>query len=357
MRYRSSEQTVSWFKDRYLEGNLEIRPPYQRNLVWTATQKAPLVETLLLGLPVPEIFIQQSTTPDGKTTYAVVDGQQRIGTVLQFIGVDEDPDGEEYNKFPLDKLDANSQWHNKTFSELDDDEKVEFYNYSFAVRYLETNVETEVRDMFRRLNRFMVQLNAQELRNAMYIGPFIRLSSNLADDEYWVSNRMFRPAQIRRMKDIEFVSELLIGILHGPQGGSSRTVDEYYEQYEEFDDEFPSQRQASKLFRRTLATISVALPDVLGTRWGNITDFYSLFVAVASHLRQGALDESKTENLQRQLVRFATQVDKYLADEEAPVPKKAVEYARAVQKGANDKARRAERHRVLMPTISRYFIN
>ncbi len=98
MDFDSSMQSISWLRDRYREGSLEIKPPFQRRPVWTANQKCYLVESILLGLPVPEIYVQQITTADGDTTYAVVDGQQRVRTVLQFIGFDEDPDEQEHNK-------------------------------------------------------------------------------------------------------------------------------------------------------------------------------------------------------------------------------------------------------------------
>src|SRR5207249_10762674 len=108
MDFHSTEQTISWFRDRYREGSLEIRPPYQRKPVWVGRQKCYLIESILMGLPVPEIYVQQTTSADGSTTYAIVDGQQRIRTVLQFIGSDADPEEQAYNKFVLDKLDASS---------------------------------------------------------------------------------------------------------------------------------------------------------------------------------------------------------------------------------------------------------
>ena len=83
MKYDASQQTLGWFKERYLEGNLEIRPPYQRRPVWSVRQKSNLIESILLKLPVPEIYIHTETSADGKTTYAVVDGQQRVRSILQ----------------------------------------------------------------------------------------------------------------------------------------------------------------------------------------------------------------------------------------------------------------------------------
>lgn len=50
------------------------------------------------------------------------------------------------------------------------------------------------------------------------------------------------------MKDIEFASELLIGVIHGPQGGSAKNIDKYYARYEDYDDEFPGQRVAVRRF-------------------------------------------------------------------------------------------------------------
>ncbi len=66
--------------------------------------------------------------------------------------------------------------------------------------------------------------------------------TQLAEKTIWVERGLVSPMQVRRMKDIEFASELLIGVIHGPQGGSAKKIDEFYRQYEEFDDEFPANR-------------------------------------------------------------------------------------------------------------------
>jgi hypothetical protein len=241
MTFDSSVQTIAWFRDRYREGNLKIKPPFQRKPVWVARQKCYLIESILRGLPVPEIYIQQTTTPEGQTTYAVVDGQQRVRTVLQFVGSEQDPEEADYNKFTLDKLDPSSDWANADFAGLTVDQKRTFYGYKFVVRYLNTDSDDEVRDMFRRLNKFLTPLKPQELRNATYSGPFVALVLQLADNEYWAENRIVTPAAIRRMNDVEYVSELMIGVLHGPQGGSAAIVDSYYQQYEDYEDLFPDQ--------------------------------------------------------------------------------------------------------------------
>ena len=356
MDFNSSEETISWFRDRYREGTLKIKPPYQRKPVWAARQKCSLVESILLKLPVPEIYIQQSTTPDGVTTYAIVDGQQRIRTVLQFVGSETDPDQAEYNKFVLDKLPPVSPLANKSFADLSDEEKKAFYGYKFAVRYLNTALESELRDMFERLNRFLTPLKPQELRNARFTGPFVKFTLKLADLEYWAENRIVTATMIRRMGDVEFASELVIGTLHGPQGGSAADIDSYYVQFEDYDDEFPGQKEAEKLFGEALTTVQSLLPEIKSTRWSNKTDFYSLFVAVASILRtRKTLRPSKILPARKALLKLADEVYVRLADERAKVSKEAIAYARAVEKGANDKARRAQRHTVVTGILEPFF--
>lgn len=355
MDFNSTEYPISWFRDMYRDGKLQIRPPYQRKPVWAARQKCYLIESILLRLPVPEIYIQQTTSAEGETTYAIVDGQQRIRTLLQFVGSEIDPGEKEYNKFVLDKLDPNSRWVNKTFASLSEVEKRNFYGYKFSVRSLNTENEDDVRDMFRRLNKFLTPLKPQELRNATYTGPFVNLVSRLADNEYWVQNRIVTTQSIRRMGDVEFISELLIGVLHGPQGGSASDIDLYYAQYEDYEDEFPEQRKAQRLFDATLKTVQTILPDIKDTRWGNKTDFYTLFVALAALLRSGELSSSRTQKIAKTLIAFAREIDRRVADEEASVSKEAIRYVRAVQKGANDKKRRADRHVVLTGKMASYF--
>lgn len=357
MDFISTIHPISWFSDRYREGTLIIKPPFQRKPVWTLKQKCYLIETILLGLPIPEIYVQRITTAQGDTTFAIVDGQQRIRSVLQFIGLEADVGEEEYNKFVLDKLEAESTWRNIGFVELDDETKKTFYGYNFGVRYLNTESSDEVKDVFRRLNKYLTPLRPQELRNATYAGPFIKLAERLADNEYWSEHRIVTPASIRRQGDIEFVSELLIGVLHGPQGGSQRFIDDYYSAYEDYEDEFPDQKSATRLFNSTLQTIQRIFVNVKKEpRWSNKTDFYTLFVALASLLRAKRVLGRNVMAVRNELRAFADQINARLRDVSADVSREVVDYVLAVEKGANDKKRRADRHLSITQVIEPLFV-
>jgi hypothetical protein len=367
MRFKPGTQTISWFQKEYKEGTITLRPPYQRKPVWAARQKCYLIESILYNMPVPEIFIHETTTPDGDTLHAVVDGQQRIRTVLQFLGLTTigpdgkpEPDEDEFTGFALDKFDKRtvaSPWLGKRFTDLSMEERVKVFEYTFHIRYLYTNEESELRNMFTRLNRYLTALNPQELRHATYIGPFPKLAEDLADNEFWLKSGLMTRALIRRLGDVEFVSQLLIGVIHGPEGGSAGVIDEYYRMYEDYDLEegIPDQRRARRLFDNTLRFIQRLYPDLPADsdlRWGNKADFYTLFIALAEIIREhDAPKDRELPALRAALEKFSRAVNRRLGDENANVSARVIEYVRAVEKGVNDKARRADRHRIVVALI------
>ena len=220
------------------------------------------------------------------------------------------------------------------------------------MRFLYTDDRREVEDVFKRLNKFTLPLKAQELRNATYHGAFAKLSEQLADDEYWAVNRIVSPAAIRRMADIEMMSDLLIGLLHGPQGGSAKIIDQYYEQYEPFEDEFPEQNRTKRQFDQTLDTIKRLFPSIANVpRWGNRADFYSLFIAIGNLLWDHNLPRKSEKPASKKLIEFAKEIDRLLENPTASANPVSKKYARAIEKGSNEKARRMDRHEALVEII------
>ena len=81
----TTNQTISWFVKRDVADELTIQPAFQRNPVWSNAQKAYLIDTILKGYPIPEIYMQFSTDATGDDEYILVDGQQRIRACLEFV--------------------------------------------------------------------------------------------------------------------------------------------------------------------------------------------------------------------------------------------------------------------------------
>ena len=355
MKHSSRPQSIAWFQDHYKNVRLELRPPFQRKPVWSDKQRSALIESVLMDVPIPEVYVQVSISDDGVEEFGVVDGQQRLRTILQFVGLEREEDQHDHdnnNNFSLDALPATSLHKGKSFADVTGDARKRFFQYEICVRFLYTENIREIEDVFKRLNKFAMPLKAQELRNATFHGPFAKISEELADDEYWAVNRIVTPAAIRRMADIEMMSDLLIGLLHGPQGGSAKIVDQYYENYEQYEDEFPEQSRVKRVFARGKSLIERLFPNISDTRWGNRADFYSLFVALGSLLEKHDLAKSKEKELRDRLLKFAADVSKRLEDPTAPTSAPVREYARAIEKGSNDKARRTDRHEALVGIIA-----
>lgn len=160
----TTHRTVAWFRKAFLNTELELHAPFQRNPVWTDIQKAYLIDTILNGYPIPELYMQDSSNAEGDELYIVVDGQQRVRAVLDFV----------QGTYALEGDEITRQWRGLRFEDLGADEKKVIFAYKFVVRILPEMEEEGIRRIFARLNRNVVALNEQELRNATYRGPFIK---------------------------------------------------------------------------------------------------------------------------------------------------------------------------------------
>lgn len=261
-------RNISWFKQTDAVGQLIMKPPFQRNIVWLNNQKSYLIDSILKGYPIPEIYMQESVNEEGITTYIIVDGQQRINSILEFLK----------GNFKLDE-EMCPQWPSLGFDDLTSEQKKKFYQYNFVVRLLPEIEDNELREIFQRLNRNVVSLNDQELRQAVYCGPFIKAMNDISNYVEFNRIRLFTANDIRRMLDVEFVSELTIAYLNGVQN-KKNTLESYYQMYEM---RFEEDEHVRSMFRKVLEEILVIMPDIAKTRWRKKTDFYSLFLVFAEH--------------------------------------------------------------------------
>lgn len=253
---------------------LVLNPKFQRRAVWTPQSQSYLINTILLGLPLPIFFLRQNTDPKSKKTIReVVDGQQRLRAIFDFID----------NGFSLRKA-QNEQFGGCFFSELPQEVQSDFLSYELSVNVLVDLDDKDVLDIFARLNSYGVKLNRQELINAKYFGYFKQMvySLGFAFTKYWEINKLFTSASIMRMKDAEFVSELLVVMIDGIQ--DSKATDKYYLQY---DENFESRFVLRDRFENTMDYIANLYDgNFSNTSFRSSPLFYSLFAAVY-HLNFG----------------------------------------------------------------------
>ena len=329
----TTHRSVAWFKQAYEAGQLDVKAPYQRNPVWSDRQKAALIDTILLEYPIPELYMQEVVDAEGKQRQVVVDGQQRVAAILGYLG------GE------FDLGDDSPVAPGLSFDELALPDRKKIFEYSFVVRLLPEMPEEEIRIIFQRINRNTVVLNSQELRRATYWGPFITLMEQLSDLEYWSEFAIFSANDRRRMLDIEFISELAVGHLNGPQN-KKRTLEEFYQLYET---QFEGAEQLQSLFMKTLGELSQVLPDLAKTRWRKKSDFYSLFLCLAKQHEKLPLSAEAREQVRDALMGFSTRINDLMAERTDPAQasEDSRTYIRAVERAASDLGSRRAREQVI----------
>jgi len=331
----ATNQKISWFRKEEAAGTLDLSPQFQRRPVWTEDQQSYLIDTILSGLPIPEIYVRSSSTPTGDTRYEVVDGQQRIRAILLFSSNDLELTGDEITP----------KWIGKSFEDLTDPQKTAYWDYKIVVRDVSGASDIEIRDLFKRLNIHSVVLNDQELRHARHSGRFIRAMEALADDEWWLENRLVTLRQIRRMEDVEFVSELFIGLIAGPQD-KKKKLDEYYVN---FDGSMPEEVEWVQRFERVRDFIgSLLTPEEL-RRWSGKSDFYTLFLGLGAVIEKNPrLTTAQRESLRGRLVAFKKEVDEAKRKDNIRTFSKVIhQYVEALTRAATDLGRRETRLRIL----------
>jgi hypothetical protein len=312
------------------DGTLEISPKFQRRAVWLEKERSLLLETLLNQLPFPEIYVHVETdSENGKQNYAVVDGQQRVTSILKFLD----------NDFPLPKNDV---WNGEYFRDLSSDIKGRFWDYKIVVRSLRQTNDEEIRSLFTKLNTNNIALNDQELRNARYVGRFKDLAERLADNPYFQSIGLFTPRDVRRMLDIEYVSELLVRLI----AGISNKKDLLDDLYMEFDEDFPMEATYEDEFN---VGINLARSVITSENQGVFKskgNFYSLFGVCIEYFRATKRSQfSKILDVERQISELVLRAKVNNFDPNIP---DIQIYSDVSTRSTSDKSRRAERERILL---------
>lgn len=202
----SSDWTVETLFGQMNKGNIDVSPEFQRRQVWDANKQTAFIESLILGIPVPQIVIAQNKQERGK--YIVLDGKQRLLSITRFY------DGD----LRLGKPELLKELKGLTYGEMDDVYRDAIDNSTIrAVRISGWNNDSVLYTIFHRLNSGSVSLNTQELRFALMPGPFTRFASSFTDHDFEFARLFSESADGPdfRMRDIELLTRYC-GIVHRP---------------------------------------------------------------------------------------------------------------------------------------------
>ena len=248
------------------EGKLILRPDFQRKFVWTFEHQEAFVDTILIGLPFPEIYVCEGDVDVQKlrTTRLVIDGQQRLTTIRNYI--------EGRHEHPPVKI--------MPYQSLTNEQKQEFLSYQIVMRDLGKLDDDTTREIFRRINLTKFKLDDVEIHNAVYDGYFIQAAKYVLDNIALEQYGVFRESEFTRMADLHFILLVMATIENGGYFAQDREVEP---KVSGFNDEYPSKDHMIAVLIKTFAIIrDLELP--FDSMWFRKSNFFTLVVEIATHL-------------------------------------------------------------------------
>lgn len=202
-RIRHLSPTISLVFDRLRHNEIELQPEYQRrDRIWPLKNKSSLIESILIGLPIPNLYFAERDSGD----WVVVDGLQRLTTIQDFI----------QGQFKLTNLQILKHLEGQKYQEL-----TRYYQRKYLEHTLHCHIvrmdkddDSIVNELFQRINTYGVRLSYQEIRCSLYRGSSVMFIRYLAESEKF-KNTTFYKISSQRMKDMEFVLGAVAFILLG----------------------------------------------------------------------------------------------------------------------------------------------
>lgn len=314
-------------------------PGFQRRLVWSNKHKSAFIDTVLRGYPFPEIYIAAGeVNPEtGEATEMLVDGQQRLTTLRQYVEASED----------LELSDGVIP-----FVELSDEQKKSFYNYQVVVRDLGHTSTSEIKEIFKRINSTNYSLNAMEIHNAKYDGEIKQFADKLSQDSFFKEHRVFSSTDIRRMRDVSFALSVIITVM-----STYFSLENEFESYlRQYNNEFEEKQTLKIEFQKVFQFINkCSLPEK--SRAWRKSDLFTLIIEIHRALFK---DEVNIEPIEigKRLLHFYDLVNKSAkADEEfATKHSRIMEYYNAAIQGTNNRTNRTKRGQIIKDIINGDFV-
>ena len=337
-------------------GSLVTSPEFQRNLIWKKQHKYAFIETILLNFPFPEVYIASSEVDvdNLQAREIVVDGQQRLTTIVDYI------------KAVGDFKDQN---YITPFDELIIDEKREFLNYNITVKDLKDIGIENIKEIFKRINSTNYSLNSNEILNAKYGGSeFALFCKQLTDSSYKPSknetnviieeddrnpvlnffeeNKIFSNNDVIRMFNYQYSMLICATIIEGSYFGRTTKINSYLEKY---NDQFSSYQL---ILNKLINSINIINKFKFSTRsyWFNKANLFTLLV----ELNNININEMNLDLLELKLLDLENKFDIYYNGEEEEVEKLTADeskYFEVARQGSNEFSSREHRGNVIRKLI------
>ena len=230
----------------------------------------------------------------------------------------------------------------KKYSQLPSHMQDEIWDYQLSVQEVRGWDDVEIRKLFRRLNSVVERLNMQEMRHSQYFGEFVDAVETLAKENFWDDLCIFTRRDSQRMKDIEFVSELFVCLIDGPQD-QQKKLDEFYAKYDVC---FEEKKKFMTKFRSILHKLNDIGDLIRETRFSKKADFYSLFAAMCE-LKKYKFRDIDLCKSEKELMNLNNEMEKPIEDVKGIYKK----YYSAVKEGVNKLPKRKIRTEIIFNII------
>ena len=289
-------KTIQELVHLFNNDQLNLEPGFQRESVWTERDRQKLVESIFQNYPVPSIFLYKQNS-NGRLTYDVIDGKQRLESLLMFQGLGRFR-GQRFSvRFPLDESEGIADWDWNRVRRRGHEHR--FMGYKIQI--CEVSGEfADIVDLFVRINSTGKRLTGAERRHAKYYhSDFLKKAGRLAETKrrFFEENRVLSKGQISRMKHVELVCELLASIHSCGPINRKKALDSVIA------GQSVDQRSMTRCLRefvRTLNLVRRVFPNLRTTRFNKLSDFYSLFMFVWELDRSGCILSDRQRNRQAQ---------------------------------------------------------
>ena len=224
--YNTIEYPIEVLVQKYLHGidedeNEIFIPDYQREMTWDEDRQSKFIESVLLGLPIPYIFVADISESEDLARLEIIDGTQRIRTLARFIN----------NELRLNNLQKLDRLNDFTFSDLPLSRKRRFQRTTIRMIQLTEEADEEVRrDLFERINTGSVELNEMEKRRGSKPGKFLDLIEELSKLELFRNLCSFTDTEIKKRDPQEFVLRFF-AFLNNYKNYSGKKVHQFLDEY------------------------------------------------------------------------------------------------------------------------------
>lgn len=331
---------VTWLLDLSTSGKLDLDPPYQRKSVWTLKDKRFFLDSIFRDFPCPPIFLHKSLDENGSSTYHVVDGKQRLQAIIGFTK----------NEFSLAKDFGDDNLDGKSWKDIPSEYKKKLWNYVLSIEYMDdVSDSTTINEIFDRVNRNQKKLERQELRHAKYSGWFSMEAENEADKDIWKKFSISTTTKARRMRDVQFVSELMLVVLENSIRGFDQDVlDSKYAEYDDPESgafDFDKTAYESEMTRIKDILEAIEQENNAVTKHAkSVTNFYTLWSLIALHTTE--IDDD-VQSLAQRYSTFMDDVKQASADDQSPSNANVAAYLNNSLGASTDLKQRRERLKAL----------